>query len=200
MVKQNLKQWFGFIREADVLLIYFITKKTMKAVPFRPKKNQRLVIESILKHYNKKHNTVALITGKYGSGKSYIAHLLATKLNKRIVHMCDNINQTRPNEFFVSMYGWVRPSEEEPLIVLIDEVDIIINQIANGNRINHKEFKCEFITKADWNRFFEWFNKGLYPHTIILMTSNKSKQQITSLPNVDPSWLRKGRIDLEFNL
>jgi len=179
---------------------YGYSRRKFLPMEYRPKKAQKRIIGEILNKFATNKHCVAFISGRFGAGKSYIAHLIASRLSKRSnVMFCDSLNQTNPNEFFQELCHSAIPSESEPLIVLIDEVDVIMEKIVNGVNI-HKTYKNEIRNKTSWNRFFDWFNKGLYPHVIIIMTSNKSKELIFEIPGIDPSWLREGRVDLFYEM
>ena len=46
--------------------------------------------------------------------------------------------------------------------------------------------------KTGWNRMLDEIGRGLYPHLILLMTSNRDPAFIRSL---DPSYIREGRVN-----
>ena len=53
------------------------------------------------------------------------------------------------------------------------------------------------MDKNGWNRFFDNYQRGLFPYTIILMTSNKMPKVVNDLCT---SYLRPGRVDGMYEL
>jgi ATP-dependent 26S proteasome regulatory subunit len=86
---------------------------------------------------------------------------------------------------------------EKPLIVAFDEVDVALLRIHESTIPDHKNVPTLIQDKTGWNRFLDNFQRGLFPYLILLMTSNRSPDFISSL---DPSYLRKGRVDGIFEL
>ena len=90
----------------------------------------------------------------------------------------------------------------------MDEVDIQIEDILAPPRsdvsfadiVSQKEIppkKTGFVKdKTTWNAWLDKIDFGLYPNVIVVMTSNKSPQEITS----DDSILRKGRVHVMLNV
>jgi hypothetical protein len=51
--------------------------------------------------------------------------------------------------------------------------------------------------KSGWNNMLDTIQRGMYPNLILIMTSNRGPEFINSL---DPSYIRKGRVDLTFEM
>ena len=139
-----------------------------------PKKRQIPVINAITSHYlnpkNKKKCTVALIHGKPGSGKSMIAILIANQLH---ASLCDTFNPTDPGDTLALVYNSVCPSAENPLVLVLEECDIMMGKIHHGDIMPHKHIPTQVKNKCDLNQFFDKINRGFYPNIIVIMTSNK---------------------------
>ena len=78
--------------------------------------------------------------------------------------------------------------DDEPVIIVIEEVDIMIQKIDKGLDKN-KEIPIEIYNKTTWNNFMDDL---IFYKIILIFTSNTSKQDIDK---IDPSYLRQGRID-----
>ena len=164
----------------------------------KPKPSQRKIINSIEQFYNINNNAIVLIYGPSNTGKSMVPLLLANCLKeKNQVSFVDTFNPTDPNDYFSKLYTKIEPNKNNPLIVLIDEIDIIINKLHNRLIPNHKDFSVQIKNKQEWNLFFDRFDRKLYPHVIFIMTSN---QYPSYFEQMDNSYLRNGRINLMFEL
>ena len=102
---------------------------------------------------------------------------------------------TDPNDSFVRMYNKIKPSIKAPLVILLDEIDIMVTNMIKGNiKISDASpLPIEIMDKKGWNSFFDAFDIEIYKYVIIIMTSNKS---ISYFNDLDPSLLREGRIDI----
>ena len=151
---------------------------------------QLLLFKQVMKFYNSNKSVKVLIDGSIGSGKSYFAFLLAQKLK---CYICDTFNPTEPSDSLSNLYTSKKITCQEPLIVLIDEIDTIIEKIHNKRIQRHKHYMIQVHDKLTWNSFMDKIDYGLFPNLILIMTSNTKKEDIDK---IDPSYLRKGRIDV----
>ena len=155
---------------------------------FNEKQNE--LFREMMKFYNENKYAKVLISGDIGTGKSYFSYILARKLN---CYLCDDFNPTEPAEGLTNLYTSKKLSGDEPLIVLIDEVDVMIKNI-HENRIKpHKHYPILTRDKMSWNSFLDKISYGIFPHLILIMTSNVDKNK---LDRYDPSYLREGRVDI----
>jgi hypothetical protein len=91
------------------------------------------------------------------------------------------------------MYNVINPTPKKPLVLLLDEVDILLNKIHKQDIIMHKNSPIQVYNKTTWNNMIDKIDYGLYPNVILIMCSNLSERDIQQLDN---SYLRHGRIDL----
>jgi len=155
-------------------------------------KHQEILFSKIIDAYKIKTNIACYVYGSRGKGKTYFAHLLARSMNATL---CKTFNPCEPGNNFCILYSRIMPTKNKPLILLLDEVDIILEKI-HHNKVNlHKNIPTEVYDKTTWNAFLDNFDFGIYKNVILLLTSNESKSKIDAL---DRSYLRKGRIDITY--
>jgi ATP-dependent 26S proteasome regulatory subunit len=153
----------------------------------------------IANNYPTNHGAFFLY-GIPGTGKSLISDMFACT---GPIHYIDEWDPTDPGDIFRVLYSKINPTEEKPLIVLLDEVDKILEKIfyrenfqeEKKNKTEEKSFeiRTQIKGKKDWNKFFTDFTtKGKYKNTILIMASNKSKAYVDGL---DPAYMRPGRVD-----
>ena len=109
---------------------------------------------------------------------------------------CKNIKFWKPGETLANLHVEVDPTEDKPLIILLNEIDIPLVSITEGIP-DHKNIDISIQDKSGWNDLFDDIQIGIYPNIIVLLTSNKTPTFINEL---DQSYLREGRIDLIFEV
>ena len=171
-------------------------KRDLRVTKFNPREKQDNIITKIIDSYkqNDFNINVSYIYGEPNSGKSMIGILLAKQLNASIVR---TFNPTEPNDNMENLYSEVNPSEENPLIIVLDEFDIILKKIDAGID-NHKNMTIQVKDKSSWNGFLDDISLGIYPHIILLLTSNLKPDTINE--TYDKSYIREGRVNNFFNL
>lgn len=155
---------------------------------------QEHIFHNIKKQYNENNNVKCYIHGKVNTGKTFLCYLMARELN---CYLCDTFNPTEPSDTFSNLYLNINPSSSKPLILLLDEVDILLHKIHNNDIKPHKKNSIEVYNKTTWNQMLDKIDYGLYPYVILVLCSNTNYETINKL---DPSYLRNGRIDLVQNL
>ena len=158
-------------------------------------KNQKHILNQVVNYYKKYNNCVTMISGDPGKGKSALGILIAKELNGSL---CKSFNPTNPGDNLENLYNQVNPTINNPLILLIDEFDIILDLLHHNKIILHKNIPTEIYNKTTWNNLFDDINLKLYPNLIIILTSNINRKTIEE--TYDTSYIRKGRINLTFNL
>ena len=118
-----------------------------------------------------------------------IAILLADKYNS---YYCNSLKPCEPGTRLADLYNEAEPSSDKPLVVVFEEFDEIIDEINKGI-LPHKTLPIFISNKNGWNQFLDEIGLGLYPYLILILTTNKSPEYIR---NVDPSYIREGRVNL----
>ena len=155
---------------------------------------QQNIIDKIKEHNNINEHTVVFLHGSPGSGKSMIGLLLSSQLNGCY---CNNLIPWQPGDTLSYLYSEVEPTKEKPLILVFEEIDIILMKIHNDDLPLHKNLPISVHNKTGWNNLMDAIQRGMYPHLIVILTSNKSPKFINEL---DTSYIRKGRVDITFEL
>lgn len=151
---------------------------------------QKKLFRDIMKFYKNNHFCKVYLSGKPGCGKTFFAYLMAQTLD---CYLCDVYKGNEPSSNFSEIYTRARVSSEKPMIVIFDEVDIMISEINNNVKNEHKKYNKEIYDKTSWNFFMDKIEYGMFPYVIILMTSNKRRQEIN---RYDTSYLRNGRVNV----
>jgi Cdc6-like AAA superfamily ATPase len=156
---------------------------------------QTYAIEQIIDTYNKQNHVVCLLHGKAGGGKSMTVQYLCAELlkTKKSVNFCETMALHEQGDGFDSFYNKISPSEESPVVIVFEEVDGIIEKL-HGGKIEQKHIPVQIKNKTDWNSFLDKFDREIYPHVILLMTTNKTSGYFDEL---DPSYMRAGRVNLK---
>jgi hypothetical protein len=159
-----------------------------------PTHNQEVILTKIKELYSSSVNksTRVFISGEPGTGKSMIGLLLASEMKAKLTR---TFNPTEPGETMIKLKRDLEPSEESPVIIMIDEADVMIKKIIEQNVYIHKNIPTSVKDKKEYNLFMD--NAEEYNHIIFIFTSNVSKETIDT---IDSSFLRKGRIDESFIL
>ena len=169
------------------------------------KSEQQNAVEEIRKNFNLKTNEhdsgycVSFIYGDPGSGKSMVAEFLVQDLLKdhSEVHFVDSYNPTDPGDNFAKLYNKIGPEKDSPLVILLDEIDILIEKIHYQRIEQHKNYVRQISDKCSWNKFFDEFDRLRYPYVYLVMTSNRSEKFISDL---DASYIRPGRVDIKIKI
>ena len=167
---------------------------------WQPLHNQIPIIENINNTYNSHPFCICrtLLWGTPGMGKSFIGKLLAHKYKSAY---CFDIKLTQPGTPLLTLWETYKPTKEQPLIVQIDEFDILLNKIHNNNqkensKSDHQWLKTLVYDKQSYNTFMSEYLICL-PYVIYLFTMNSNPDDIDTL---DKSYIRKNRIDLILTL
>jgi hypothetical protein len=155
---------------------------------FDLKINQKKISTDIINKYKSRNNLTAFISGDISTGKTMLGKLIAKELNANFV---DDFNPIEPGDTLEYVYTTINPTKKNPVVFVIDEVDVLIEKFHNGNVLEHKKIPKLVNNKITWNKLLDRISEGFYPHMLLLLFSNKSKQHINSY---DPSYIRVSRI------
>lgn len=166
-------------------------KRDLDVTQYIPRENQGEIIKVIKKIYYSKitKSCVVYLHGNTGIGKSMLGILLAKTIEGSIVR---TFNPTEPGDTIQALYSEINPDEKQPLVIVLDEFDIILDKIHKTIPM-HKNITTQIRDKISWNQFFDDINLGLYPYTIFVLTSNMTPDIINE--KYDPSYIRSGRVD-----
>jgi len=168
--------------------IYY-SKRTM-VLENQYNSQQYSLSRKIIEYYNKHNNVVSYIYGNIGLGKTFMAYLLCNEINGML---CDSFNPCEPGDYIQDIYSHVNPTCENPFVLILDEVDILLKNIHCNKIEKHKNIPTQIYNKNTWNNFLDKIELGLYPYMLVLLCSNKNKEYID---NMDHSYLRKGRVNV----
>lgn len=166
------------------------SKRKIKVSKYIPTAIQDSFAKVVIDQYKKKDNAVALLYGKPNSGKTMAGLMIAQQLK---ASYCNTFKPWDAGQFMARLYSYTYPTEENPLVIAFDEFDISLMNIHTGNIQPNPKIPTEMVDKNGWNTFFDNINRGMYPHVIIILTTNRTPEFIKEL---DSSYIREGRVDL----
>jgi len=158
-----------------------------------PRPFQKMVMDQIIEHQVQQGRTVAFLYGPPDTGKSIIGLLLADHYRGGY---CSTLKPWQPGDTIAEMMGDVDQNDEKTFVLVFDEFDIAMTEIHKGIP-PHKKVPISVANKEGWNKMLDEIHWGMFPNLILLLISNKSTEFFDAM---DPSYLRKGRVDLKFNM
>jgi hypothetical protein len=167
---------------------YIYLKLSLKGL--LPLPQQEPIVEDITSEFSNTNKLTVFISGIPCSGKSSIGYLLAKKIG---AIYCHSFNPTDPGDTFSYLVSRIRRDDDldkfVPIVVVLEEVDVILTKIHNGTLTLNDRVPTSVKDKSSWTAFLD--DMFFYQNIIMVLTSNKSKEEIDEL---DPAYLRKGRI------
>ena len=179
-----------FDRLGDYATPYY-KKRNIEIFPLTARPFQKQMMESIQHHYEKHSRTVVFLSGPPNTGKSIMGLLLSTHYKSSY---CTSFKPWQPGDVLGELYGESEPKKENPFILVLDEIDVALSKIHTGIS-PHLQIPISVADKQGWNNFLDQIHWGMFPYMIVLLISNKPMEFID---NLDPSYLRAGRVDLKF--
>lgn len=166
---------------------------------YTPKSNQERCISNIMCSYKSKASKAltCYVHGAPGSGKSVMSMFLAFSLNAKF---CKDLRPNAPGNSLGRLYTTSSPTENSPLVLVLEEADRFISDMHDGKLMLTKHdrgLKPGVCDKTSWNGFLDSIDNGWYPHLIFLMLSNSPPSVINTL---DSSYIRPGRVHLTFDM
>jgi len=171
---------------------FYYPRISMDISHIHPLPSQRNIMNNIVTLYNKQQRATIFIHGITGAGKSTIGILLAKHLSGIY---CHSFNPSDPGDSLSSLMIDISKDSNEPIIVVIEEVDIILHAVHTNTVTKHAKIPTLVHNKSSWSNFLDdmIFYKGL----ILVLTSNTSKEDIDAW---DTSYLREGRIHAHYSM
>ena len=170
---------------------YYLKRKLNMTI--EPMLKQKEIMDTIHDIYRVKEHCSIYIYGEPGTGKSMIPLLMANCVKGMY---CSTFKPWLPGDTLAGLYSEADPTESKPLIVALDEIDSALVKIHEGI-LHHKSIPISVPDKSGWNHMLDDIQRGLYPHLILILTSNKDPAFINDM---DVSYLRERRIDKIFHL
>ena len=160
---------------------------------FRVFPNQVQPVEQILNKYETSiyKSVVCLLHGKPNTGKSMVSILVAKTLE---ASYCKSYKPIEAGDSIDTLYNICNPSAENPLVILLDEFDIMLEKIHNHRIIPNNKVLTEVTDKISWNQLLDNISIGFYPFTIFILTTNLTPVDIET--NYDSSYIRENRCHL----
>jgi len=163
------------------------------SLSIEPRPGQQAALTAIMSVMKTKGHCVTFLYGAPGTGKSMLGLLLAKKMN---ASYCNNLRVWQPGDTLTGLHSTVSPTEEKPLVVLMDEIDGPLMSIHTGIQ-PHKNIPILVPDKTGWNSLMDDIDHGMYPWTVLILTSNRSPEFFNGL---DPSYMRSGRVDISMEI
>lgn len=139
-------------------------------------------------------NCVSLIVGPAGTGKSEIGKFIALELGGTFC------NIYRPSQDGHSIYTFTNcasPSREEPLVIVIDEIDRIADFTPKENDKPSDWLTRDVKDKDSFNNLFDILSQ--MDNVIVICTSNKSLSELEKM-DTHGSLFRDGRFHYKCEL
>lgn len=152
---------------------------------------QKEIVDDIISIYNEQKRATVFIHGITGAGKSTIGYLVS-KYTSGVY--CHSFNPTDPGDSLTSLMMDIG-STETPIVIVMEETDVIIEAIHNDIIVKHIEMPTLIHNKTSWSTFLD--DMIFYKGVILIMTSNTSKSEIDKM---DTSYLRDGRVHRTYSM
>lgn len=179
-----------FMRKGTYKNFYYTCLK-LDISHINPIGDQTYIISEIIDIYKQNGRATIFIDGVSYAGKSSIGYIVAKQLGGKY---CHSFNPSDPGDHLSTLTSDAS-IEDAPLIIVLEEVDIMIKNIHKANLIPNKEIPTSVHNKTTWSSFLD--DMIFYKRVIMIMTSNTLKVELDKL---DTSYLRKGRIHASFSM
>jgi hypothetical protein len=187
------------VQEASITV--YVRKGTYKNLYYTPIKmdlshisplgDQGEILKSIVDIYQTQGRATVFLHGVTGAGKSTMGYLLAKELKG---FYCHTFNPTDPGDQLSTLIVDVQ-RDDEPLILVMEEVDTMIQCIHQNKYEKHLEIPISVYNKSTWSSFLD--DMIFYKKVILVLTSNTSKEDVDVW---DESYLRHGRIHASYSM
>jgi hypothetical protein len=158
----------------------------------KPTSIQQDALDKIIEHQTRYKHTVAFLHGPPNTGKSVMGLLLAQHYKGGY---CSTLKPWQPGDLIGELMAEMEENDGQTMVIVFDEVDIAMRQIHVGIP-SHKKIPIAVANKHGWNKMLDEIHWGMYPNLILLLITNNTPDVFH---NLDPSYLRTGRVDLIFS-
>jgi len=179
-----------YVRKGTYKNLYYTPIK-MDLSHISPLGDQEEILKGIVSIYQKLGRATVFLHGVTGAGKSSMGYLLAKELKG---FYCHTFNPTDPGDQLSTLIVDVQ-RDDEPLILVMEEVDTMIQSIHENKFQKHVEIPISVYNKSTWSSFLD--DMIFYKKVILVLTSNTSKEVIDVW---DESYLRNGRIHASYSM
>lgn len=178
-----------YIRKGGFKNFYYQSTK-LDISHIHPMGEQAPILTNMTDIYKQNSRGTFFVHGITFAGKSTLGYLLAKQLGGIY---CHSFNPTEPGDRFSTLMVDIE-RDDKPVIIILEEVDIMIKDIHVGIKKNN-EVPILVYNKTTWSTFLD--DMVFYKNVILILTSNTSKEKIDSM---DESYLRKGRIHASYSM
>jgi hypothetical protein len=179
-VRQGLEKMDNKCSEKNIKLFSyddtFPWKIVINPMPYPKKiqissKAQVRIVESLVKDVHL--GACALVSGAPGSGKTYIADLVAVKLSKGGYKpsIINGFNPTKKGNSLRQIIHRTKPSKESPLILCFNEFDKLIQKVHDERVVDSEHFNINVVDKSDLSNLLDEI-AGLQ-NVIVIATTNQ---------------------------
>ena len=179
-----------YVRKGTYKNLYYTPIK-MDLSHISPLGDQEEILKGIISIYKTLGRATVFLHGVTGAGKSSMGYLLAKELKG---FYCHTFNPTDPGDQLSTLIVDVQ-RDDEPLILVMEEVDTMIQSIHENKFQKHVEIPISVYNKSTWSSFLD--DMIFYKKVILVLTSNTSKEDIDVW---DESYLRNGRIHASYSM
>jgi len=179
-----------YVRKGTYKNLYYTPIK-MDLSHIYPLGDQEEILKGIVSIYKTLGRATVFLHGVTGAGKSSMGYLLAKELKG---FYCHTFNPTDPGDQLSTLIVDVQ-RDDEPLILVMEEVDTMIESIHKNKFQKHVEIPISVYNKSTWSSFLD--DMIFYKKVILVLTSNTSKEDIDVW---DESYLRSGRIHASYTM
>ena len=154
----------------------------------------RIMAECFEDPVHDRASRIFILHGAPGVGKTTATRILARQLGASLY---PDYNPTRPSDNMRYMLSnYTGDGDADPLVVVYEEFDVTLDAIARGTVPDRDGYCLDASDKSSWNKLLDCFKRRV--NALLVMTTNKSYEEIADMIDESKSMLRKGRVDAHF--